>query len=671
MRTKKIKPSIKLLPAPSLLHSGLRIGALSIWLRLKRFSTPAHLLVLAAGTYLLLSSAFTASFFLPRSATFSFAQDNCFTSPTLLPNLISKKQGKTFTATPSKSLAIAGYPVYSHTTCITASQAPAEKTSESVAFNPLGIGFLKKNIHIVAGELPNVDYKAAFGAPISTKDPLVFSLDSADRVFDYQLLVNNKKLACNKNPDTIACDVAKLGLEQSASYTIVMQRLFDGKVHTALFEQTVATVGAVQLASSSIASGQTVYDAPTQMVITLNKEVRSFSGVELHLVSGETRQKIPITAVADGSTITVRFNEALTRSASFELTANTITAPDGGHLPTPLVLTFVTSGGPRVKGSSIGSYKVSTAGNIVITFDSNISATQALGEFIQLQINGNAIPAAVTASGNRVTINPSNDLPKCANFTVRALDGLQNEAGIAGGSAWQYKSRTICQTIFSIGTSVQGRGITGYRFGSGDSYVVFVGGTHGDEKSSTYTLNSFVDYLEAHYDQIPANRTIVIIPNLNPDGYAKTQRTNANNVDLNRNFPANNWKQGVSMPGGSFNPNGGGNAPLSEPESGSLADYILSVNPRLVLTYHAAAGVVMPNDSGDSVALAQTYDQKSNLNYEPSSQTGAIFTYDTTGSFEEWLYDKHNIPTLLVELWTKSSNEFTKNQNAMWHMATL
>ena len=125
--------------------------------------------------------------------------------------------------------------------------------------------------------------------------------------------------------------------------------------------------------------------------------------------------------------------------------------------------------------------------------------------------------------------------------------------GISGSSAWSLNSRTICQSTFSIGTSVQGRSITAYRFGSGGSYVVFVGGTHGNEQSSVHSLNSFIDYVERHYDNIPGNRTIVIIPNINPDAYAKNQRTNANNVDLNRNFPANNWKQGVIMPGGAFN----------------------------------------------------------------------------------------------------------------------
>ncbi|HEY5806021.1 MAG TPA: DUF2817 domain-containing protein [Candidatus Saccharimonadales bacterium] len=588
-----------------------------------------------------------------------------------MPNLVAKKQGSTFAATPSKNIAIAGYPIYSRTTCIAPTQAPAENFTDNIAFSPINIGFLKKSIHVSAGTLPAVNYSQAMAVPLATKDPITFPLDSTDKFFEYQLLANGQKALCSKKNKTLVCDTSKLSLEQSASYVITMERLFNGKSHATVFEQTATTVGAVQIVSSSIAAGQTVYDAPSQMTLTLNKEIKTFSDVELHLTSGQVRQKIPTTANAEGATITVRFSEPLARSSSFELTVKTVAAPDGGHLPAPVSLGFTTSGGPKVKGVSVGSYKVAVNSNIVVTFDSNISIAQALGQFIKIEVGGSAIAAEVSVNGNRATINPSSDLPKCTNFTVRVLDGLQNEAGIAGGSAWSYKSRSMCQTAFTIGTSVQNRSITAYRFGSGGSYVVFVGGTHGDEKSSTHTLNSFVDYLESHGDQIPANRTVVVIPNLNPDGYAKSQRVNANNVDLNRNFPANSWKQSVTMPGGTYNANGGGSAPLSEPESRSLANYILSVNPQLVLTYHAAAGVVIPNDSGDSVALAKTYDSKSNLNYASNSQTGTIFNYDTTGAFEDWLHDKYSIPALLIELWTKSSNEFTKNQNAMWHMATL
>jgi protein MpaA len=671
MRSKKItKPVVKALPAPSLLHSGLRIGALALWLRLARWLTPPHALLAGAAIYLALSMAFTFSFFVPRSVEFSVGKDNCFASPTLLPNLVAKKQGDTFTAAPKPAISLAGYPLYSHTTCITPIQAPITQVTEQIAFSPLVASPFKKNITVSAGELPEVDFKTALGQPVATKDPLIFKISNADKVFEYQLSANGKKLTCAKEAGYLLCDVAKLSLEQSAGYTFEMQRLFKNAPQQTLFSQSAATVGAILVSSSSIAAASTVFDSPAVLSITFNKEIKTFGDVELNLISGETRTKIPVTAKAAGQTIAVKFAGPLARSSSFELSIASVTAPDGGHLPEPLVLPFATSGGPKIKSINIGKYEVSTTGNIVITFDSNVSANQNLAEFIKLDMKGGS--AAISVSGNRITINPSGTLPKCTRFTLKVLDGLKNVHGISGGSAWSYSSRTICQSVFSIGTSVQGRSITAYRFGNGGSYVVFVGGTHGNEKSSTYTLNSFTDSLERNYDSIPGHRSIVVIPNLNPDGYAITQRTNANNVDLNRNFPANNWKQGVIMPGGSFNINGGGTAPLSEPESAAVANYILSVSPRLVLTYHAAAGVIMPNDSGDSVALAQIYGQKSNLGYQPSSQTGQIFQYDTTGSMEEWLYDKHGIPTLLVELWTnKSSNEFSGNQTAMWHMATL
>ncbi len=407
------------------------------------------------------------------------------------------------------------------------------------------------------------------------------------------------------------------------------------------------------------------------MTLTFNKEVRSLNGVELVQIAGDERRNIPVTKNAQDVTLTIMFGETLARQATFELIIQNVTAPDGGHLPEPLKLTFKTSGGPQVKGINIDRYKVSLSTNITLTFDTAVSGSQKLSDFIKVEANGKTIDTKLNREDNRVVINPDANLPRCAALRIRVLDGLENEHGISGGSAWSYNSRTICQETFSIGTSVQGRSITGYRFGSGNSAIVFVGTTHGDEKSSTHTLNSLIDYLERNPDVIPGHRTVVIIPNLNPDGYQANRRTNANGIDLNRNFPTNNWKKDVTMPGGWFNAGGGGSAPLSEPESKALADYLIKVKPRLVLTYHAAAGVVMPNDSGDSDELAQIYDQKSNLNYEPNNQTGQIFQYDTTGALEDWLHDKHDIPALLVELWTLAGNEFNKNKDAMLHMITL
>jgi hypothetical protein len=654
---------MKLLPAPTRMHL--------LRLRLARLFTTQHVLAAAAATYLVLTLCFTASFFWPRSVNFSFARPSCFTSPTLLPNLISKHSGKTFTATPRAAISLAGYPLYSHTTCIEPTQAPQKSDTEKLTFSPLGIGFLQKQIRVSVEAAPAIQAQAVLNQPLSTKKPLVLPLATADVVFDYRLLVNGQTVACSKLKASLVCDISKIGLRQSASYHITLQRLFKNKLIKDLLSQTVTTVGAVRLSKSSIPSNRIIYDVPQQINLTFNKTIKTYGQIQLEQLEGKKRHIVPTTLKVDGRAVTLGLIKPLARSARFEVTVQNLIATDGGHLPEPLSLPFRTSGGPQVKGVSIGSYKVAATANVTLTFDSKVNSKQNVGKFIKLEIGGNSVPANVSVNGKGVTLNPTSPLPTCTAFTVRVVDGLENQAGISGNSAWSYRSRTLCQSVFSIGSSVKGRAITAYRFGSGKSLVVFVGGTHGNEQSSVHSLNSWIDYLERNPGAVPAHRSVIVIPNLNPDGYAASKRTNWNNVDLNRNFPANNWKRGVTMPGGSYNPNGGGKAPLSEPESKALANYVLKVRPRLVLTYHAAAGVVMPNDSGDSVKLAKVYDQKSNLGYEPSSQTDDIFDYDTTGSFEEWLYDKPGIPALLVELWTTSSNEFYKNQNAMAYMAQL
>jgi murein peptide amidase A len=625
--------------------------------------------VIGGGTCLAaIVIAYLVFCFWPRTVAFAFDTSTCVTNPVLLPGLVSKKTSPSYQAAPKPSLSIAGLALYSHTTCITAKQAPKSKAAEVIIYGNL---FVKKRIRVTAGVLPAVQRSAHFNKPIPVKDALVFELTQADAVFGYRLMVGDKQLACAVRQRAVHCDLPKLQLAQAATYQFTLERMFSGRPAGVAFQQTVTTVEAVRVAASSIGGGQTVYDQPGELTLTLNKPATTIEELRLEIITGDTRQEVPVTSAVNGSTITVRFAQPLARSSSFELSLGEITAGDGGYLAEPFKLGFATSGGPKARSVTIGTSKVQPGSSVVISFDSSILTAQPLGDFIRLEIGGKAVAASVTVAGNRATIKPASALPACARFTVVVRDGLKNEFGVSGGSAWQFKSRVLCQTVFSIGTSVQGRGITGYRFGSGASKMIFVGGTHGDEKSSVHILNDWVNHLEANPDRIPAHRTLIIIPNLNPDGYAMSRRTNANNVDLNRNFPANNWKQGVTMPGGSFNPNGGGSAPLSEPESRALADYVTSQNPRLVLTYHSAAGVVIPNDSGDSDALARLYDQKSNVNYASNSQTGSIFNYDTTGAFEDWLHDKRGIAALLIELWTKSGSEFSKNQNALWAMTEL
>jgi protein MpaA len=451
----------------------------------------------------------------------------------------------------------------------------------------------------------------------------------------------------------------------------MLQRSFKNQPAGTAFSQQIKTVEPITVASSSITAGQQVLDKPNELTVTLNRPAKTLQDVKLVRLAGGKEELLPTTTELRDTALTIRFGQPLPRSADLRLHIASLGAADGGYLASPFSLDFKTSGGPKVVGINIGSYAVSSLPAINLRLDSALAAGQNLADSARIEVGGKAVPAVVTGSGTTLSLRPQSAFGPCTTFVVKVLDSLQNLHGVAGGSAWQYQSRTTCQIVSSIGTSVQGRAITAYRFGSGASHMLFIGATHGDERSSAAILNSWINYLEANPSVVPANRSITIIPVVNPDGYAANKRTNANNVDLNRNFPAYNWKQSVTMPDKSTNPNGGGSSPLSEPESKALASYTQSLSPRLVLTYHATGNVAVPNLTGDSNDLAWKYARNSSVYYLSPTSTGTFFEYDTTGAYEDWLHDKAGIPALLIELNTSTGNEFNSHLPALKIMAGL
>ena len=57
---------------------------------------------------------------------------------------------------------------------------------------------------------------------------------------------------------------------------------------------------------------------------------------------------------------------------------------------------------------------------------------------------------------------------------------------------------------------------------------------------------------------------LMFIPCLNPDGMQLGRRTNANGVDLNRNFPTKNWGEDTSLAGNNPSDYFGGTSAGSE-----------------------------------------------------------------------------------------------------------
>lgn len=125
--------------------------------------------------------------------------------------------------------------------------------------------------------------------------------------------------------------------------------------------------------------------------------------------------------------------------------------------------------------------------------------------------------------------------------------------------------------------------------------VLLIGGIHGDEYSSVSVVFKWMNTLDTYHSGLFHWR---IVPLLNPDGLlrAQSQRMNANNVDLNRNFPMNDWEnitQEYWVNTTNRNPRRyPGASPLSEPESRWLVDEINRFEPDIIVSVHAPHGVV-------------------------------------------------------------------------------
>ncbi len=125
-----------------------------------------------------------------------------------------------------------------------------------------------------------------------------------------------------------------------------------------------------------------------------------------------------------------------------------------------------------------------------------------------------------------------------------------------------------------LGNSVEGRPIESITFGEGSDVVLIMATIHGNEDAGTPLLNALADHL-AERPGVLAGRKIILIPCVNPDGMAKQMRTNVRNVDLNRNFPASN-----------FGETGGGDSPLSEPESAAIHRVLSESRPTRIVSLH-------------------------------------------------------------------------------------
>ena len=226
-----------------------------------------------------------------------------------------------------------------------------------------------------------------------------------------------------------------------------------------------------------------------------------------------------------------------------------------------------------------------------------------------------------------------------------ATTGAAGAAGIAGLPGT------------TLGKSVDGRPVVAYVFGNasvGPAHSVLIfGGIHGNEPTSAGVCRELVAYLKSHPDAY-RGRCVVVVPEANPDGLARRMRTNTNLVDLNRNFPAANWKK--TRKSSYF----GGDAAASQPETNLLIGLIAKFDPARICTVHSMDD---PCNNYDGPAETLAKAMAKHNGYAVKSNIG----YPTPGSFGSWAGTDRKTPVITLELPNRGTTpkSWEKNRDAL------
>lgn len=249
-------------------------------------------------------------------------------------------------------------------------------------------------------------------------------------------------------------------------------------------------------------------------------------------------------------------------------------------------------------------------------------------------------------------------------------------------------TETITPVNTVIGHSVEGRDITARTYGTGDTRLLFVGGIHGGyEWNGVLVAYNLIDYLDANPDAVPLGLSVTVVPNANPDAVfnvtgvegrftvddvstsdtvLKTNRINANDVDLNRNFECN-WQSTGTWQNRTVS---AGTAVFSEPETQAIRDLVQSLRPVATVFWHSASGAVYASHCLPVGATAEaggdvvSPDDRILMNtYATAADYPAIDTFDSypvNGAADDWM-STIGLPAITVELSSHDSVEWDKN----------
>ncbi len=185
------------------------------------------------------------------------------------------------------------------------------------------------------------------------------------------------------------------------------------------------------------------------------------------------------------------------------------------------------------------------------------------------------------------------------------------------------------QEIF--GHSHEGKAIRATILGDGPDTYLLLGVIHGNEPLGAPLLERFIERIEVD-PELMTRKRLVVVPVVNPDGLAKKSRTNARGIDLNRNFPAKNWRPSPRH----------GKYPGSEPETRAVLKIMRQFRPTRILAIHSPLRCV--NFDGPAADIARRMAAVTPYPLRPT------IGYPTPGSLGNYAGNDLRTPTITLEL---------------------
>ena len=230
--------------------------------------------------------------------------------------------------------------------------------------------------------------------------------------------------------------------------------------------------------------------------------------------------------------------------------------------------------------------------------------------------------------------NLSSDNTEIAKICEQNLNSYKSYVGVS-------KLSVVCKQVRQAKKCQSVAGVPIYHYdkkGQNEKAknILVISLIHGDE-SHAGAVGRY--WMERIHD-IEVRNNWRIIPVANPDGVVKKTRSNANGVDLNRNFPTQDWdkeatKYWKEKAQGSLRKFPGEKS-ASEPEVNCLIEHIKDFKPEFVISVHTPLNVL--DFDGPKV-------KSPNYDYLPWKRLGNF-----PGSLGRYMWVEQNTPVLTVEL---------------------